>query len=399
MRLELPGLPHLTYCTNIHAGESWREIETALARNLPAVKGHISPDRPMGVGLRLSAVAARDLAQPESLAGFKRFLADGGFYVFTVNAFPYGSFHGERVKERVYEPDWRAPERLAFTNGVADLLAEIAPDGIEPSISTVPGAFKVNVTSAADVETMTDAYVRAAAHLYAIARRTGRTIVLAIEPEPACFLETTEEAVRFLTEHVFAARARALFAGITAVRPAEAERHLRRHIGLCFDVCHSAVAFEETSSTLESVRAAGISIAKLQLSSALRAFGEAPDFERILGKFDDGIYLHQAVERQNGALTRHTDLPDAFAAARRGDAGGEWRVHCHVPVFLESFETLGSTQQNLREALALCRTREVSPHLEVETYTWGVLPDALKSSELVGDIVRELKWVRAELGA
>ena len=112
-----------------------------------------------------------------------------------------------------------------------------------------------------------------------------------------------------------------------------------------------------------------------------------------------GIYLHQAVERQNGTLTRHTDLPDAFAAARRGEAGGEWRVHCHVPVFLESFETLGSTQQNLREALALCRTRAVSPHLEVETYTWGVLPDALKSSELAGDIVRELKWVRAELGA
>jgi len=399
MRLELPGQPHLTYCTNIHAGETWPEIETALARYLPTVKDEVSPDHPMGVGLRLSARAAQELAEPESLAGFKRFLADGGFYVFTVNAFPYGSFHGERVKERVYEPDWRAPERLAFTNGVADLLAEIAPDGIEPSISTVPGAFKVNVKSATDVEVMTGAYVRAAAHLFAIAERTGRTIVLAIEPEPACFLETTDEAVHFLTNYVFAWDACVLFRNLTGVSLQEAERCLRRHIGLCFDVCHSAVAFEETTATLEAVSAAGISIGKLQLSSALRAFGHGRDFEHILGKFDDGIYLHQAVERQNGTLTRHTDLPDAFAAARRGEAGGEWRVHCHVPVFVESFETLGSTQQNLREALALCRTRAVSPHLEVETYTWGVLPDALKSSELAGDIVRELKWVRAELGA
>lgn len=399
MRLELPGQPHLTYCTNIHAGETWPEIEAALARYLPAVKSRISPDRPMGVGLRLSARAARELADPESLSRFKRFLADGSFYVFTVNAFPYGSFHGERVKERVYEPDWRTPERLAFTNLVADLLAEIAPDGMEASISTVPGAFKVNVASERDVEAMTDAYVRAATHLHGIALRAGKVIVLAIEPEPACFLETTEEAVRFLTEHVFASRARALFADLTGVPAGDAERNLRRHIGLCFDVCHSAVAFEETSSTLESVRAAGISIAKLQLSSALRAMGDGRDFERIFGKFDDGIYLHQAVELRNGTLTRHSDLPEAFATARRGDAGGEWRVHCHVPVFLETFETLGSTQQNLREALALCRSREVSPHLEVETYTWGVLPDELKSSALADDIVRELQWVRTELGA
>lgn len=399
MQLALPGRPHLTYCTNIHAGESWAEIRTALARYLPRVKQQISPESPMGVGLRLSALAAGELSPPAALGAFKRFLADGDFYVFTINAFPYGSFHGTRVKEKVYAPDWRTGERLHFTNRVADLLADLAPAGMAASISTVPGAFKTEVKGQADVDLISEGFVRAAAHLHEIARETGRTIVLAIEPEPACFLETTDEAIRFFQNHLFSDRACNLFSLITGVSAAQAESCLRRHMGLCFDVCHSAVAFEETVPTLEAVRAAGIAIAKLQLSAALSAEGDNSHFERLLGRFDDGIYLHQTVQRRDGEITRHTDLPEAFQAAKRGDAGGEWRVHCHVPVFLTHFDALGSTQKNLREALALCRVQEVSPHLEVETYTWGVLPDVLKSPEVVGDIVRELQWVRTELGA
>ncbi|MGE0024286.1 MAG: metabolite traffic protein EboE [Hyphomicrobium sp.] len=399
MQLELPGQPHLTYCTNIHAGETWADIRAALARHLPAIKQQVSPGSAMGVGLRLSALAARELAHPAALAEFRQFLGEGGFYVFTVNAFPYGSFHGERVKERVYAPDWRASERVRFTNQVADLLSKLAPPGLSASISTVPGAFRTEVAGEADVARIVDGLLRAAAHLHAIRRTTGRTITLAIEPEPACFLETTQEAVRFLEERLFAWDASAAFARLVGVSPSEAERSVRRHIGLCFDVCHSAVAFEETVPTLEAVRAAGIAVPKLQLSAALRATGDAALFETLLGRFDDGIYLHQTVQRRDGMLTRHTDLPDAFAAARRGEAGGEWRVHCHVPVFLGQYEALGSTQQNLREALALCRRQEIAPHLEVETYTWNVLPDALKSHEVTGDIVRELRWVRAELGA
>jgi hypothetical protein len=399
MQLALPGQPHLTYCTNIHAGESWAEIRAAIGRHLPDVKARVSPESPMGVGLRLSAVAARELAEPEALSEIKRFLADGGFYVFTINAVPYGSFHGARVKERVYAPDWRTPERLTFTNLVADLLADFAPPDMTASISTVPGAFRAEVARESDVERIVEGFVRAAAHLHGIFRKTGRTIVLAIEPEPACVLETTDEAVRFFQDRLFAAGACALLARLADVPAREAEPILRRHIGLCFDVCHSAVAFEDAEPTLRAIRAAGISIAKLQLSAALRATGEASCFERLLGRFDDGIYLHQTVERRGGRITRHTDLPDAFRAARRGEAGGEWRVHCHVPVFLDRYEELASTQQSLREVLALCRVEEVSPHLEVETYTWNVLPEGLKSTDVAGDIARELQWVRMELGA
>ena len=399
MQLALPGNPHLTYCTNIHAGETWSEIEAALADALPRVKAGISPDRAMGVGLRLSAQAAETLAAPALRERFKRFLRVHDLYVFTVNAFPYGNFHGARVKERVYEPDWRTPERLGFTCRVADLLADLAPDGMDASISTVPGGFRANIATDADIARVAEGFARAAAHLDGIRLRTGKTITLAIEPEPACFLETTNEAVRFMEEHLFRGPAAELFARLAGRSPREAEVRLRRHVGLCFDVCHSAVAFEETIPMLDAVHGAGIAVAKLQLSSALRATGETAHFERLLGRFDDGIYLHQTVERNGEAITRHLDLPDAFGAARRGEAGGEWRVHCHVPVFLDRFDTLEATQQNLRDALALCRKRAVSPHLEVETYTWSVLPDAVKSPELVGDIVRELAWVRTELGA
>ncbi len=399
MQLALPGGPHLTYCTNIHAGETWAEIEAALGRFLPDIKWRVAPDRPMGIGLRLSAIAAEDLARPANLQALQRFLDAHDLYVFTINAFPYGPFHGQRVKEHVYEPDWRSPERLVFTNRVADILVRLAPEGVESSISTVPGAFKAHVTGPEDVVRIRDAMIRCAAHLYEVQQTTGRAIVLALEPEPACFLETTREAIAFFEEHLFSASAVALLGSLMGAAPAAAEAALRRHLGLCFDVCHSAVAFEDPAATLAAIERAGIRIAKLQLSAALQIRCTGPEIEAILAPFDDGIYLHQTVEARDGRITRHTDLADAFSALRRGESGGEWRVHCHVPVFLDRFEALQSTQPTLREVLEICRGREISKHFEVETYTWSVLPPALRHSDLGGDIVRELKWVRAELGA
>jgi hypothetical protein len=399
MQLALPGRPHLTYCTNIHAGESWPEIAASLERYLPEIKARVSPDAPMGIGLRLSAIAARELASRPAREYLKRFLSEGAFYVMTVNAFPYGSFHGRRVKENVYRPDWREPERLAYTILVANILADIAPSGQMASISTVPGAFRVDVKAPGDVRIMAEAMVRAAAHLFRVAAAHGRTIVLALEPEPACFLETTEEALQFFEEHLFSLPARQLFHELTGASGLRAAAALRQHLGLCFDACHAAVEFEDVRGSLERAREAGIRVAKIQLSSAIRVPAIGPECEPQLTAFDDGVYLHQTVETRGGRLTRHTDLPEALAALRRGEAGGEWRVHCHVPIFLESFGPLRSTQDSLREVLGLCRERDVSPHLEVETYTWGVLPAELRNGDIATNIARELHWVRTELGA
>ncbi len=397
----LPGRPHLTYCTNIHAGESWSEIRESLAKHLPEVKRRVSPQAPMGVGLRLSGPAAAELAgSRQQLRTLADFLADEALYVFTINAFPYGAFHGREVKARVYQPDWRDPLSVAYSNDAADVLAALLPDGMEGSVSTVPGAFKAALAASDDVSSIAANMVRHAAHLDAIATRTGKIIALAIEPEPCCLLETTGEAIAFFRDHLFGSDAVARMRGLRGLSESDAEATLRRHLGLCFDVCHGAVEFEDAASSFASIEEAGIVLAKLQLSSAIRVADiGAANTEASLASFDDGVYLHQTVERRGECLTRHADLPDAFAALRRGEAGGEWRVHCHVPVFLDSFDGIGSTQEALKDVLALCRKQAVSPHLEIETYTWSVLPPSLRNGDLSGDIAREVEWVRSQLGA
>jgi len=399
MRLALPGSPHLTYCTNIHAGERWADIEAALRVHVPAIKQQVSPDNPMGIGLRLSAAAAEDLAVPSAIDGLKRFLDAEQLYVFTANAFPYGSFHGTRVKEQVYEPDWRDERRLKYSNRVADILAQLLPDGVEGSVSTVPGAYKAKLDGAGDVSRMTELLVRHAAHLHALAEETGKHVSLALEPEPCCFLETIDEAIDFFNDHLFARPAVESFRNLTAVSPREARDALRRHLGICLDVCHASVEFENPIECIGRLAAVGIRMPKIQLSSALRIADVDAGAVELLSRFDDGVYLHQTVEERAGRLTRYADLPEALAALREGNAGGEWRVHCHVPLFQESYGGLQSTQELLADLLAACRRHALAPHLEVETYTWDVLPADMRGIDVGSDIARELKWVRSQLGA
>jgi sugar phosphate isomerase/epimerase len=389
MRLaSLPGAPHLTYCTNIHAGESWPDIRASLEAFLPEIRREVSPDAPMGVGLRLSGIAADALASPEALAELKAFLDCEGLYVFTLNAFPYGPFHGTRVKEEVYQPDWTTPERLRFTNLAADIQAELLPDGMEGSVSTVPGTFKPLATPGA-VDRIADAMLRHCAHLVELERRTGKRITLAVEPEPYCFLETIEETIAFWQERLLsAAAARGL-----------GEEAVRRHLGVCYDVCHAAVEYEDPIGSLEALARAGIRVTKLQLSAAIRVPVVDGNTEALLRPFDVGVYLHQTIERRDGRLTRHPDLGPAFEALRAGKAGGEWRVHCHVPVFLDRYGELRSTQDFLAEILAYCRKHHVSDHLEAETYTWDVLPAEYRRVDVATAIARELNWVRAILTA
>jgi sugar phosphate isomerase/epimerase len=399
MQLDLPGAPHLSYCTNIHAGESLDEIAQAVRTHGPVIKAQVCPDRNMGIGLRLSGAAAEQLRRPEALQEFADMLSACGLYVFTINAFPYGPFHGARVKEGVYEPDWRDPERLRFTVNAADILAALLPEGTDGSVSTVPGAYRSKVDGDADVSRMADAMIRAAAHLYGLWQSTGKVIALAFEPEPDCFIETSGEAVAFFEGHLFSETAEARFRSLTGTSAGEARAALRRHLTLCFDVCHAAVEYEDVAASLDAIARAGIAIGKVQLSSALRLDDARAGAEALLSPFNDGIYLHQTVVANGRGLERYADLPNAFAALRDGAGQGEWRVHCHVPLFRSSYGALRSTQDVLVQALNACRERAVTPHLEVETYTWGVLPADMRSGDIATDIARELKWVRSQLDA
>lgn len=390
---------HLTYCTNIHRGETWPDTFAALKRHLPEVKQKVSPQRTMGVGLRLSAIAARALSLPAETEVFRDFLVGHGLYVFTINGFPYGPFHGVRVKEQVYQPDWRTPERLAYSNQLADLLAALMPEDLDldGSISTVPGTFRPIGGEAGAIAEMVEHLLQHAAHLVDLRGRTGRSIALALEPEPMCFLETTAEAVSFLSDHVFARNGVARFAALTRLSVSAAEAALRRHVGICLDVCHAAVEFEDVKESLSLVRAAGIAIPKMQLSAALKIPVVAPETKSQLQQFDDGVYLHQVVERSGaGELRRYLDLAPAFENLDRA-IGSEWRVHCHVPVFMETLPALGTTQDVLKQILALHAASPISRHLEVETYTFDVLPPQLRQVDVATAIARELDWVRGQL--
>lgn len=395
------GQFHLTYCSNIHPGETWPDVRAALTTNLPLVRQALPADGPLAIGLRLSARAAEALEAAAELSAFRRFLEDGRYYVFTINGFPYGAFHGRRVKEDVYLPDWRDERRLEYSNRLARILASILPDdpSVVGTVSTVPGAFKREVRHRRDVERIASLLLRHAAELKALREVTGRTIMLALEPEPACFIETTAEAVAFFREYLFDATVRRQLGAALPV--ALDEEDVRRHLGLCYDACHMAVQFEEVADSVQAIQSAGITVGKIQLSSALQVAvpPDGGDVFARLAPFAEDTYLHQVVQRVGTDLTRFTDLPEALAEAR--DAahpdGSEWRVHFHLPIYLDRVPSLETTHRQLEELLRLLKRNPFCPYLEVETYTWSVLTPELRTADLPAAIARELAWVRERL--
>lgn len=393
MKLDLlPGNVNLTYCTNIHAGESWADIRTSLDDHVPSIKAAVAPDRALGIGLRLSGEAAAELRQPDMLAAFRDQLAMLGAYVFTINAFPFGPFHGVRVKEHVYLPDWRSPERVKFTADSAAVLAAILPDGLYGSISTVPGAFKPNGYRDGAIAAMTANLMRAVTTLVGIERKSGKRIALALEPEPCCFLETVDESVAFFENVLLNPDSIGLLTTITGLNRAEAEIALRRHLGICYDACHGSVEYENPVAAMDRLLSAGIAVPKIQLSAAMRVPAMTIDMVNAVMGYDDGVYLHQTVVRGDAGLTRYVDLPDAVAAFKEGRANGEWRIHCHIPVFLADLGEIGSTRADLVAMLTALRQRSRSSHLEVETYTWDVLPNDLRTGSKSFDIAREIAF-------
>lgn len=391
------SVDHLTYCSNIHPGESWDEVCANVEKYIPLVRSAIEIDGDFGIGLRLSAAAVSELAQPEALAHFKELLATHQSYVFTINGFPYGPFHGTRVKEDVYLPDWKDSERLRYTNQLADVFAEFLPASQTGSISTVPGAFKACVNSNADVALMAKNMVSHCAHLAKLESTHGTSIVLALEPEPCCFLETIAESVEFFSNYLYGYDSVRQLQDELQVTAIQAKQLLRKHLTLCLDLCHAAVEFEDAASCIATLRDANIVVGKLQISAGLRLKNVTPETAKSLHPFIDEVYLHQVVENHDGTINRYTDLPDAFANLTDDQKPREWRVHFHVPIFLDDLGVFSSTQFFIRDALALHKLNPISEHLEVETYTWDVLPETYKNQSIDEAIARELDWVRQQL--
>jgi sugar phosphate isomerase/epimerase len=388
---------HLGYSTLVHPADTWDELWQSITTYLPQVKQRVAPDEPFGVSLRFSnATAATLVADQGERDKLRAFLADNDMYLYTANAFPFGPFKGVRVKEQVYEPDWSFRERAEYTKNVATILADLAQPGIEPSIQTAPLGFKPNVTGPR-VERYAEHVLEVAAHLVGLERETGRVVTLALEPEPYCFLETTAEAIDFFHRHLYTGRAATRLASLTGLSVADAHVALRRHLGIVFDTCHQALEYEDIRDSLQQLVDAGVPIFKLQEAAAVHVPEVTDEAVDALRRYSDTIYLTQTLERRNGTMTEYLNLEDAFAAREADPGPREWRVHFHVPVFLDDLGAFRTTRFAIEDALAFHKEQPLSAQLEIETYTWDVLPDDLKTGDIVEYVCRELEWVRGQL--
>ncbi|HSZ55607.1 MAG TPA: metabolite traffic protein EboE [Tepidisphaeraceae bacterium] len=365
--MSLSRLP-LSYCTNVHPGITVREVEAGLDRYTVAARSKSGKDLAAGLWLA-QPVLEELLASPNALSGFAERLSARGLTTHTLNAFPYGNFHGARVKEQVYLPDWSQPPRLEYTRKCASILAELLPAGTEGSISTLPLGFKHLPHRPDFMEACIEQLIACARHLDRLRGESGKTIRLAIEPEPLCLLETTDEAIEFFHQ----LRERAAAAG--AVETVE------RYIGLCYDVCHQAVEFEDVAASILSLDRAGVRINKVHISCALELEDPGGNVagREALRHYIEPRYLHQTLARtRDGRIAREIDLNQRFldAPATEFASADAWRVHFHVPVNAESLGPLRTTRAALREALTAVAGLQYAPHLEVETYTWNVLPGA-----------------------
>ena len=379
---------HLAYCTNIHRGEAWPETFDSLQHYTLAVRDKTNLQAPFAIGLRLSERAAVGLGERGNMREFRRWLEKNSCYVFTLNGFPYGQFHGTRVKEQVYRPDWTAPERLAYTNLLFDLLAELLPAGIEGSVSTVPGSFKEFITTREQQTEIRKNIFRCVEHIARVSEKSKRRLHLGLEPEPLGLLENSAETIGF-------------FERLRAEQ--KNDPRLEEFLGVNYDTCHFAVEFEEPRTALNALRAAGIKISKLHLSSALKVL-PTPAARAELKKFADGVYLHQVSARdKNGKLHFYRDLPDALATTNsefeiRNSKLEEWRIHFHVPLHAAAAKPFENTNDHLLGTLDwLAENPKLCAHLEMETYTWEVLPPELKSQNVVAQLVAEYEWTLARL--
>lgn len=372
----------LGYCTNVHPGCSLDEIKSQLEKHALAVKQRVSPNEPMGIGLWFPASVAAQLVEDKARRArdLGQWLRDHGLLAYTLNGFPYGDFHSEVVKHAVYKPDWTTAERIEYTLDLVDLLHELLPEGEEGSISTLPIGWDGAVAMG-----WADVLGHCVDELEALYEQEGRLIHLNLEPEPGCELSTTEEVLMLL---------------VTMGMFAPDKEALHRHLRVCLDVCHQAVMFEKPNRLLEWARDSDFSIGKVQLSSALRvpfrgkSAQEKKAMRADLERFIEPRYLHQTtIGFKDGHKRKafYDDLPRALK--NRKQSGDEWRVHFHLPVYLETIGSLGTTRDHIESFLRELKPEDGIKHFEVETYAWDVLPEQWQVDELADGIARELQWV------
>lgn len=386
----------LTYCTNVHPGSDWATTFQTLEEHVPVIKKRVTDTSDFGLGLRLSNKASQVLGTSKRLQEFKKWLDDKGVYVFTMNGFPYGNFHNERVKDDVHTPDWTTKERLEYTKRLFDQLLVLLPEGMNGGISTSPISYKYwhkdETATKLAFKKGTEHLLQVVLHLQELEEKSGVYMHLDLEPEPDGLLENSDEVLSYFKEYLVPMGVPFLMDELeTSEREAKALIH--RYITVCYDICHFSLAYEEPEDTFSKLKNAGIQIGKIQVSAALKIISNKENNDSVweaLSQFDEPVYLHQVTELKEGKVTTYSDLPEVLKAKNPFE---ELRAHFHVPIFLEQFGELYSTQDHILKVIDFIKENPVSEHLEIETYTWDVLPQALKR-DLTESVVRELNWFK-----
>ena len=391
---------HLTYCTNIHPGETWTEVIDNLKQYIPQLKARLSPDKPFGIGLRLADIAAKELLARNNISKFKTWLQAEDLYVFTLNGFPFGSFHHQVVKDKVYAPDWTKSDRLDYTLRLIDILSVLLPEKIDGGISTLPISYKPWWRDTEEKERVLHEgslnLAKAIAKLAEIKKNTGKLIHIDLEPEPDGMLENTQEIIDYFQNWLMPVAGEWLQRE-KGIDSATAETWIKEHIRVCYDTCHFAVEYEQPENIIQSFTEAGIKIGKIQLSSAIKIAipTEIDKRQAILNKltpFAESTYLHQVIANHGeGNLKHYDDLGDALQHFLTTEAT-EWRTHFHVPIFLSNYQLFESTQDHISQLFQMLPNKAIGHHLEIETYTWEVLPPEIKL-DISTSIEREYQWI------
>lgn len=378
----------LGYCTNVHAGTDLESIRGNLDRFAVPVRSSVFGEQPMGVGLWIPAEASHSLVAGDTAAQFADWLGQRKLTPYTINGFPYDNFHQPVVKHRVYKPAWWDPARLEYTQALATILAALLPADQTGSISTLPLGWPDAQGGAAAIELAGVHLRQLADHLKSIEKSTDRRILVAIEPEPGCVIDRAEDLVAFFEKQLPDAK------------------H-RRYLSVCHDICHSAVMFEDQKEVLDQYAAAGITVGKVQVSNAIEinwsymAAGRRGEAMEQLASFAEDRYLHQTGRRdESGGFSLAEDLPQIIQDDASTLTDTVWRVHFHVPIFLERFGHLSTTRETIDRCLAVLASGdgpEFTGHTEVETYAWSVLPEAMRKRGLVEDIAHEMQWLNSLL--
>jgi len=392
------------YCTNVHKCDSFNDVLKIVERPAASVRKRLGREQ-LQVGLFLPAQAARWLSgKPKARAKLAEAMSAAGVISTTANAFPFTAFHADVVKEAVYRPSWRDVRRREHTLRVARVMAALAPEGRQVSISTVPLGWHAEFP---DIAAKEEAARELALFAWQVRDEAppmadGRPRVrLGLEPEPFTALTTFADTLAFFRDVLWEV-GEDVISSEKGIPRVDARKILRVTIGVCLDACHAAVVFEDAAANLQGFREAGIPVVKVQLSNAPDVAGEHA--AEALAEFVEAKYLHQTYLRgANGKVTGYVDLPEALAAVGDVTQGalGSLRVrsHFHLPLHFAGDGELGTTQGELRALiLALADGRRegwFDGDIETETYTWGVLPRAMVPQSLPAGIAEEIAWAEA----